>query len=472
MVGIWLAAFIAVVVLIVWGGLLLGNWIMGDSSIPQDKVKHTPTLTPELSKDFKTNYSTGPYVIQPAMGCGVWRITDLFGNVLFADQVTMEHYQSLNEVQFGIDPDISVESLKMQQAHANAARTNDIAAQMKDENKPGRNFVMNEIVGKPEVVVDGHAVQQLDSPGDVEPKENLPSRHMKVRSFSDKFTAKAFEAGEIRIREKIDGSQIGFGKDPEGRLWVRSRGKILVDPLVGTVDRSSGFGPAIDYIESIKNKINPDEFFYGEYLSRPHHGKIKYDRVPNNHIVIFESSDFDRKEFYSYDMRAEYMGFETAKEYDLDKSEMNMDGLKKAMDEAVPMLGGERVEGLVLKNYGQSGHEGQDRGDVDVLSMKIVQEDFREVKVVKAKGIDAFIERFSTHQRYEKALQHLKEAGELDGTDADIGRLCKEVIRDTREEESHVIEPWLDAYANKAFNRGLVKDVPAWLKKIRSEQHA
>lgn len=46
----------------------------------------------------------------------------------------------------------------------------------------------------------------------------------KILHIGDKQILDLFE-GEVEITEKIDGSQLGFGKTPEGELIIRSKGR-------------------------------------------------------------------------------------------------------------------------------------------------------------------------------------------------------------------------------------------------------
>jgi hypothetical protein len=84
------------------------------------------------------------------------------------------------------------------------------------------------------------------------------------------------------------------------------------------------------------------------------------------------------------------------------------------------------------------------------MSGKYVSEAFKEVhqkdwsKLNIGKGkFDVLKEQFKTEARWNKAIQHLKENGELTGTPKDIGALLKEVRVDIETEEKENIKEML-----------------------------
>lgn len=86
---------------------------------------------------------------------------------------------------------------------------------------------------------------------------------------------------EVEVTEKIDGSQFGFGKE-DGEIITRSKGKVQYQGSVDTM-----FQKAVDYVHSIADRIPDNTYFYAEYLQRPNHNALTYNRVPKNNLILF-----------------------------------------------------------------------------------------------------------------------------------------------------------------------------------------
>ena len=127
----------------------------------------------------------------------------------------------------------------------------------------------------------------------------MSSSFPKILHIGDKQILSLFDT-DVEITEKIDGSQLGFGKI-DGELFVRSKGKEqnLDDP-------DMMFIQGVEYVKTIKERI-PDNFtFYGEYLQKPKHNTLAYDRIPKNHIALFGVYDASAHEFLDYKYISEW----------------------------------------------------------------------------------------------------------------------------------------------------------------------
>lgn len=107
-----------------------------------------------------------------------------------------------------------------------------------------------------------------------------------------------------------------------------------------------------------------------------------------------------------------------------------------------------------------------------VMSGKYVSEKFKEVHVRDwkkehtGKGkLEVAISQYKSEARWNKAIQHLRENGELAGTPADIGRLIKEVRFDITLEEKENIKEELWKIYKDDFLRNAVFGLPEWYKK-------
>ena len=98
-------------------------------------------------------------------------------------------------------------------------------------------------------------------------------------------TADIFQ-GPFIIEEKLDGSQFSFGTDGDGRIHCRSKGALI--------DREAPpkmFREAVDYVQRVvDDRIGlhgPHYQFFCEYLQRPKHNSLTYNRVPKNNLALF-----------------------------------------------------------------------------------------------------------------------------------------------------------------------------------------
>ena len=75
-----------------------------------------------------------------------------------------------------------------------------------------------------------------------------------------------------------------------------------------------------------------------------------------------------------------------------------------------------------------------------------------------------FIPNLRTEARWSKAIQHLRESGELTNSPRDIGGLIKEIQRDTLDECDDIIKDMLMSYAVPKISRGIIAGFPEWYK--------
>lgn len=262
----------------------------------------------------------------------------------------------------------------------------------------------------------------------------------KILHIGDKQILDLFET-EVEITEKIDGSQFGFGKTPEGELIMRSKGREIDLEVADKL-----FLPAITYVTSIADKIPNGWLFYGETLHAPRHSTLAYDRVPRNHIALFAVYEVEPRVFHNYDSIVEW-----SKTLDVDavpilfRGETSAANVLEMVKDTPSYLGGANVEGIVVKAYKPWMFLGQI--PLTVMSGKYVTEEFKEVhskdwsKLNTGKGkFDVLKENYRTEARWRKAVMHLKERGELTGTPKDIGALIKETRVDIETEEKENIK--------------------------------
>lgn len=79
--------------------------------------------------------------------------------------------------------------------------------------------------------------------------------------------------------------------------------------------------------------------------------------------------------------------------------------------------------------------------------------------------LEVAISQYKSETRWNKAIQHLRENGELTGSPSDIGRLIKEVRFDITLEEKENIKEELWKIYKDDFMRHAVSGLPEWYKK-------
>ena len=196
--------------------------------------------------------------------------------------------------------------------------------------------------------------------------------------------------------------------------------------------------------------------------------------MPRRHIMILDVSTgqeqyLDRSEKA---IEAERVGFECVPLVWAGKVE-SVDQLKTFLGRD-SVLGGQSIEGVVLKPMGYDvfGKDGK------ALMAKYVSEKFKErhgsewkkANPGKQDVVRAIIDQLKTEARWEKAIQHLRDAGELQGAPQDIGPLLKELNRDMLEEEQEFIETMLSKWAMPQIRRGLAAGFAEWYKERLAKQ--
>jgi hypothetical protein len=273
---------------------------------------------------------------------------------------------------------------------------------------------------------------------------------------------------DVEVTEKVDGSQFVFGR-VDGEVQCRSKGQMLYE---GAVQKM--FVDAFDYAHSVD--LPNETIFYGEYLQKPKHNTLKYERIPLNHIAIFGASTPGGTFISCYEELAEMAGSIGLEAVPLIysgriKSAADLQGLL----ETNSYLGGVKVEGVVVKNYSRPFLLGGQ--PIPVMCGKFVSEAFKEKHVKDwgkentARGKwDVFKEGFRTDARWEKAVQHLRDDGALEGSPRDIGALITEVKRDIAEEERDAILKFLWSEFVPDLLRKSTAGLPEWYKTKLAEQ--
>ena len=264
----------------------------------------------------------------------------------------------------------------------------------------------------------------------------------------------------VLIEEKVDGSQFSFGRI-DGELVCRSKGK---DIILDAPEKM--FGKAIDVVKSLP--LHDGWIYRGEYLQKPKHNTLQYSRVPNNHIIIFDIS-IGLEEYMPWQEKqdeAERLGLECV--FIMYEGMVNNFEMFKKFLEKESTLGGTLIEGVVVKNYSQFTQEKK------VAMGKYVSEHFKETHSGEWKKANPsqgdiellLINEYRNSVRWQKAVQHLKERGELVGSPEDIGKLMKEIPTDVLKECEDEIKEKLFKHFWHKISRGVTRGVAEWYKEL------
>ncbi len=272
--------------------------------------------------------------------------------------------------------------------------------------------------------------------------------------------------GPVIVEEKIDGSQFSFMKNEAGELQCRSKGAQL-----NMIAPEAMFKNAIETVNEIAPLMEASVVYRGEYLKTPKHNALAYDRVPKKRIIIFDVCGKFGETFLSPEDKqraAISLGLECVPELYRGMID-NVEHFRSLIDRE-SVLGGQKIEGVVIKplNYDLFGR------DKKVLMGKFVSEAFREVhqkswdgehKTKTSNDILAILKsQFGTTARWQKAVIHLKERGELEGAPQDIPKLMAETQSDIEKECRDEIMESLYKWVWPQLRRTVVHGLPEWWK--------
>lgn len=281
----------------------------------------------------------------------------------------------------------------------------------------------------------------------------------KIYNIGHKAIEALFE-GPVVVEEKIDGSQFSFGVH-DGELKTRSRGRNFHPDAADKM-----FQRGVETAKALAPLLREGWTYRGEYLNKPKHNVLKYDRVPARNFILFDVEIGDSK-FLSQEAKAEEasrLGLECVPSFYVGVVE-NFQQLRELMDRE-SCLGGPKMEGIVVKNYNRFALDGHP------LMGKFVSEKFKEIhkkewgKANPSSG-DILAElamRYKTEARWQKAVQHLAEAGELTESPKDIGALIKELKRDFEAECVDDCKEILYKWAAGKVKQSLTRGFPEWYK--------
>ena len=91
--------------------------------------------------------------------------------------------------------------------------------------------------------------------------------------------------GNVIVQEKIDGSQYKVRVDANHNITIGSKNvdNIKCEVIIDTINKSTLCQHGYDLT------------IYGEFLSKPKHNVLHYERVPTNNFIVFDIYDHGRE---------------------------------------------------------------------------------------------------------------------------------------------------------------------------------
>ena len=269
---------------------------------------------------------------------------------------------------------------------------------------------------------------------------------------------------QVVVQEKVDGSQFSFGRF-DSELRCRSKGA-----MINIVAPDNMFKRAVDIVSELP--IKEGWTYRAEYLLKPKHNSLAYDRIPQNHLAIFDINPSHEEYLPPDAIAGECARLNLESVPLLFSGRINQLEFFRSLLDTVSFLGGQKIEGVVIKNYAKFGP------DKKALMGKFVSEKFREVHSKEWKKsnpsagdvVALLVDEYRCPARWQKAVQHMREAGRLEQSPRDIGPLLKEVNEDVMAECQDEIKEKLFKWAWKHISRQVTRGLPEWYKEQLMEQ--
>lgn len=284
----------------------------------------------------------------------------------------------------------------------------------------------------------------------------------KVWALGHRVVQDLFTHGPVVLQEKMDGSQFSFMVDDEDELHMRSKGAEI---FAGQPDKL--FKKAVDTVVRLhgEGKLRKGWIYRAEAITNPRHNVLTYSRIPAGGLILFDVEDGPGAHFAPayLSLIAKDMGLESVPCFG-EQIVSSPNDLREFLDRE-SCLGGPKIEGVVAKAYGRFTFDGH------LMMGKYVSEAFKEKHKREFKNdggkadiLQSITESLCTEARFQKAIQHLREAGTLTQSPKDIGPLMAELNRDVEEEEKDWIKEKLYEHFRKPVLRGVTKGFPQWYK--------
>lgn len=275
----------------------------------------------------------------------------------------------------------------------------------------------------------------------------------------------------LYVQEKVDGSQLSFQRTATNELLVRSRGQEFSIDAPPTM-----FKLACLTIQRIADKLTPGWVYRGEYLNKPKHNTLAYDRTPSGGIILFDIAVDEQENYLGPNevyLEALRLGLETVPMLGVFQQGISSLLVLDEFLKRESVLGGQKIEGVVIKQLPGDGRAMRfDYQSKKLVVAKYVSEAFKEIhgkewKKSNPQGGDILEQlsaRYRTEARWNKAIQRLRDEERLTGTVKDIGPFIHAIQADLDKEVREDASDILLAWAWPHIQRGGVKGAAEYFK--------
>ncbi len=287
-------------------------------------------------------------------------------------------------------------------------------------------------------------------------------KYSKILQLGDPLIKDIFE-GDWIIEEKIDGSNFRFGIDKEGNRYFGSKEVNYTDEH----PPDKMFQPAIDTANKLLDKMGQvpvSTIFVCEYMRSPKHNTLCYERVPKHNLMLLDV--LQNGEYTPYKKAVgDSLDMETVPQIANGTKPLHMKDLD-ALLQMPSVLGKEKVEGVVIKNFGKRfiAHSKS-----YPYMAKYVREEFKEQnKVEWGQGVplpEKILSGFPKEPRWHKAVEHLRDRGELQSNMRDMVKLTQEVEMDFETECEAEVKRVLYGHYRHELVSGMKRGLAEWYKK-------
>lgn len=295
------------------------------------------------------------------------------------------------------------------------------------------------------------------------------SSYPSIYAVGHKYLAELF-SGPVLVEEKIDGSQFSFGVEPTlaggMELKCRSKGQEI---YCSAPEKMFAHAVATATRLYQAGLLRVGWTYRCEYLQKPKHNCLVYTRVPKNHLILFDVMTGPETYIGPEAKFAEAgrLGLECVPSYYYGLGDNLIPQSLENYFVLDSVLGGCKIEGVVVKNYNRFGI------DKKILIGKFVSAAFKEKHAgewrksnpTKADVVEFLVTQLRTDARWRKAIQHLREAGKITDTPADIGPLLLEIKTDIEREEADAVKEALFKHFWPQIARGATSGFPEFYKR-------
>jgi hypothetical protein len=249
------------------------------------------------------------------------------------------------------------------------------------------------------------------------------------------------------IEEKIDGSQLAFFLESEQIVFM-NKNKVMA-PNCSVYDR------AMITLPIIKDKLNPNFIYYGEYVKSPKANVVIYKRIPKYYFILYDIYSMNEKKWFGCvekKIEAERVGLECVPVLYIgdgtDIYQICENLINKIENGKIQSCLGGIPEGIVVKRAG--------------AKFKMVSTAFKERHSKKQQKhiwkindfLKSLAEQFNVGPRFQKAYQHLSE----DEKELTLENFMNELDNDLYKEYRNEINSYIMAQCMEYIKRGFISN--------------